>query len=124
MKKVLGLFLVLLLCTVSVYAQKDKRSNKGGDPSQRIEKIISELKLDDKQAAEFRKVNTEFRDKMKKERESMDTNRQKMREKMTAMRDDMNSEVKKILNDEQFKQYQEKMEKQRPNGPRKGGNRK
>ena len=124
MKKVIGLFLVILLSTVSVYAQKEKRSNKGGDPSQRIEKLIKELNLNDKQAADFRKLNTEFREKMQKERGNMDSDRQKMREKMTSMRNEMNAEVKKILNDEQFKQYQEKMEKQRSEGQRKGGGRK
>lgn len=123
MKKVIGLFLVVLLSTVSVYAQKEKRSNRGGDPSQRMEKLITELKLDEKQAADFRKLNEEFREKMMKERENMDSDRQKMREKMTTMRDEMNTKVKKILTEEQYKLYQEKMEKQRP-GNRKGGGRK
>lgn len=124
MKKVLGLFLVILLSSVSVYAQKDKRGNKGGDPAQRIEKIISDLKLDEKQAADFRKVQDNFRSKMKAEREAAKADRDQMREKMKSLRTEMDTEMKKILNDEQYKQYQEKMERQRPDGPRKGGSRK
>lgn len=123
MKKVLGLFLVILLSSASVYAQKDKRSNRGGDPAQRMEKIISDLKLDEKQAADFRKVQEDFRAKIKAEREAAKEDRNQMREKMKNMRKEMDTELKKILNDEQYKQYQEKMERQRPDGPRKGGSR-
>ena len=64
MKKVIGLCLVLLISSVSVFAQDGKRgAKKGGDPAQRCEKMIADLKLDEKQAADFRKVEAEFRDK-------------------------------------------------------------
>ena len=55
MKKVIGLFLVILISSATVFAQSGNRQGKKGDPSQRSEKMIEELKLDDKQAAEFRK---------------------------------------------------------------------
>lgn len=108
MKKVIGLFLVILISTVSVFAQKDQRGKRGGDPAQRCEKMIAELKLDEKQAAEFRKINTEFREKMLKEREAIEADRQKMREQMKTLRNDRDEQLKKILTDEQYKQYQEK----------------
>ena len=118
MKKVIGLCLVLLVSSVSVFAQGGKRSaKKGGDPAQRCEKMIADLKLDEKQAADFRKVEAEFRDKMEAERKQLDSDRQKMREKMTAMRNDRDAEMKKILTEDQYKQY---LEKQRPRSPRKG----
>ena len=64
MKKVIGLCLVLLISSVSVFAQDGKRgAKKGGDPAQRCEKMIADLKLDEKQAADFRKVEAEFREK-------------------------------------------------------------
>ena len=64
MKKVIGLCLVLLISSISVFAQDGKRgAKKGGDPAQRCEKMIADLKLDEKQAADFRKVEAEFRDK-------------------------------------------------------------
>ncbi len=105
MKKVIGLCLVLLISSVSVFAQGGKRSaKKGGDPAQRCEKMIADLKLDEKQAADFRKVEAEFRDKMEAERKQLDSDRQKMREKMTAMRNDRDAEMKKILTEDQYKQ--------------------
>ena len=92
MKKVIGLCLVLLISSVSVFAQDGKRgAKKGGDPAQRCEKMIADLKLDEKQAADFRKV------------------------------DDRDAEMKKILTEDQYKQY---LEKQRPQSPRKRHGRK
>lgn len=112
MKKVIGLCLVLLISSVSVFAQDGKRgAKKGGDPAQRCEKMIADLKLDEKQAADFRKVEAEFRDKMKAERKQADLDRRKMREKMMSLRDDRDAEMKKILTEDQYKQY---LEKQRP----------
>ena len=44
MKKVIGLCLVLLISSVSVFAQDGKRgAKKGGDPAQRCEKMIADL---------------------------------------------------------------------------------
>ncbi len=98
MKKVIGLCLVLLICSVSAFAQGGKRgTKKGGDPAQRCERMIADLELDEKQAADFRKVEAEFRDKMKAERKQADSDRQKMREKMITMRNDRDAEMKKIL---------------------------
>lgn len=119
MKKVIGLFLVILISTATVFAQGGDRQGKKGDPSKRSEKMIEELKLDDKQAAEYRKVEADFREQMKKERESVKEDREKMREKMTAMRTEKDAQIKKILTDEQYKQYQEKQKK--VDSPRKKG---
>ena len=118
MKKVIGLCLVLLISSVSVFAQSGKRgAKKGGDPAQRCEKMIADLKLDEKQAVDFRKVETEFREKMKAERKQTESDRQKMREKMNTMRNDRDAQIKKILTEEQYKQY---LEKQGSQSPRKG----
>ena len=111
MKKVIGLFLVILISSATVFAQSGNRQGKKGDPSQRSEKMIEELKLDDKQAAEFRKVEADFREQMNKEREAVKDDREKMREKMTTMRTEKEAQIKKILTDEQYKLYQEKQKK-------------
>lgn len=51
MKKVIGLCLVLLISSVSVFAQDGKRgAKKGGDPAQRCEKMIADLKLEDRKS--------------------------------------------------------------------------
>lgn len=73
--------------------------------------MIADLKLDEKQAADFRKVEAEFREKMEAERKQADLDRRKMREKMMSLRDDRDAEMKKILTEDQYKQY---LEKQRP----------
>ena len=101
MKKVIGLCLVLLISSVSVFAQDGKRgAKKGGDPAQRCEKMIDDLKAKRKQA---------------------ESDRRKMREKMITMRNDRDAEMKKILTEDQYKQY---LEKQRSQSPRKGHGRK
>ncbi|GEM_PF-51982 len=118
MKKVIGLCVVILLSSVSVFAQdRQKREGKDrrGDSSNRFEKFAEELKLDEKQIAEFQKLNETYKAKMKEERESMKAqrekmkvDREKMREQMMAMREQRNEDVKKILSDEQYQQYQQK----------------
>lgn len=60
-----------------------------------VVKMIADLKLDEKQAADFRKVEAEFRDKMKAERKQADLDRRKMREKMMSLRDDRDAEMKR-----------------------------
>ena len=111
MKKVIGLCLVVLLSSTSVFARENRRMDKRKmDPSARCEKMIADLKLDEKQAVEFRKLQKEYMEKAQKERE-------KQREKMLAMREDKNAQMKKILTEEQYKQY---LEKQQPKGNKHG----
>ena len=50
MKKVIGLCLVVLLSSTSVFARENRRMDKRKmDPSARCEKMIADLKLDEKQ---------------------------------------------------------------------------
>ena len=89
MKKVIGLCLVVLLSSTSVFARENRRMDKRKmDPSARCEKMIADLKLDEKQAVEFRKLQKEYMEKAQKEREAMKAEREKQREKMLAMRED------------------------------------
>ena len=110
MKKVIGLCLVVLLSSTSVFARENRRMDKRKmDPSARCEKMIADLKLDEKQAVEFRKLQKEYK--------AMKAEREKQREKMLAMREDKNAQMKKILTEEQYKQY---LEKQQPKGNKHG----
>ena len=84
MKKVIGLCLVVLLSSTSVFARENRR-----------------------------KLQKEYMEKAQKEREAMKAEREKQREKMLAMREDKNAQMKKILTEEQYKQY---LEKQQPKG--------
>ncbi|MCS2461798.1 hypothetical protein NXV09_12750 [Parabacteroides distasonis] len=98
MKKVIGLCLVVLLSSTSVFARENRRMDKRKmDPSARCEKMIADLKLDEKQAVEFRKLQKEYMEKAQKEREAMKAEREKQREKMLAMREDKNAQMKKNI---------------------------
>ena len=117
MKKVIGLCLVMLFSTATLFAQgkKGRGEKPNHDPAKRMEQMITDLKLDDTQTAEFRKIYEEQADKMKQERETAreaaKENREKQREKMEAMRSEQNEKVKKILTEDQYKQYLEKQQK-------------
>lgn len=137
MKKVLGLFLVILFVSGSVLAQdkgNDKRSRKDRDPAERWEKAVEDLKLDDKQATEFKKIHEDYQKKMqadweakKADREAVRAQREKQREEMLAMRNERNAEIKKILTDEQYQKYVEKQQqgnRQPKDGMHKRGDRK
>lgn len=67
MKKVIGLCLVVLLSSTSVFARENRRMDKRKmDPSARCEKMIADLKLDEKQAVEFRKLQKSIWKRLRK----------------------------------------------------------
>lgn len=110
MKKVVGLFLVILVSTVSVFANnngKHQRGERGGDPSKRCEKIVADLNLNEKQAADFQKIESDYSARIKAEREKANTDREKVREQMNTLRIKKDSDIKKILTDEQYQKYQQ-----------------
>ena len=113
MKKVVGLFLVIIVSTVSVFANNDskQRGERGGDPAKRSEKMAADLNLNEKQIADFQKIETEYRAKVKAEREKADKERDKVREQMNELRTKKEADIKKILTDEQYQKYQEMAQK-------------
>lgn len=114
MKKVLGLCMVILLSSVSVFAQDREQGNRKGrerDQSRRMERMAEELKLSDSQVAELQKINAGFKDKRNAEREAMRAEREKQREKMIAMKSQQDKEIKSLLSEEQYKLYTEKQSK-------------
>lgn len=111
MKKIIGLCVVLLLSSVSVFAQDQQNGERKGrqrDASKRFEKLADELKLNEKQIAEFQKLNESQKEKMKVEREAIKAEREALKQKMIAMRDQRDDAVKNILTDEQYQLYKEK----------------
>ena len=88
----------------------------------RCERMITRLKMDEKQAAKFRKQHKLFAQQAKKERDAMQALREQHRQKMQALRDKQDAELKKLLTEEQYKQFKEKQpmlkkdrQKDRPN---------
>jgi len=127
MNKVLGIFLIMLIGSVSVFAQdrgNGRRGQRDMDPAKHWEKTVEDLKLDEAQAAEFKKINDEFAQKMKanmeankEDREAMKAKWEEQRGKMLAMQNERNEELKKVLSDEQYQKFLEKQK------PRQGGGR-
>ena len=71
----------------------------------RCERMITRLKMDEKQAAEFRKQHKLFARQAKKEREAMQALREQHQQKMQALRDKQDAELKKLLTEEQYKEF-------------------
>ena len=121
MKKLIGLFLILFLSSTVLIAQENRTAKRGADMKAMQERMISELKLDEKKAAEYQKISDEFRSKMQSEREKMGGDRQAMFEKMKTLRAERDEKLKAVLSEEQFKQLQEKEKQMQGNiGPRGG----
>ena len=121
MKKLIGLFLILFLSSTVLIAQENRTAKRGADMKAMQERMISELKLDEKLAAEYQKISDEFRSKMQSEREKMGGDRQAMFEKMKTLRAERDEKLKAVLSEEQFKQLQEKEKQMQGNrGPRGG----
>lgn len=121
MKKLIGLFLILFLSSTVLIAQENRTAKRGADMKAMQERMISELKLDEKQAAEYQKISDEFRSNMQSEREKMGGDRQAMFEKMKTLRAERDEKLKAVLSEEQFKQLQEKEKQMQGNrGPRGG----
>ena len=119
MKKVLGLCLAICLSSSTLFAADQQTDNrKNANRMARCEYLIKELKLNDKQAAEFREIHQDFsrkmleeRQEMKEERKKSNEDRRKAREEFREIRKEKNDELKKILTKEQFQQYQQLMNK-------------
>lgn len=117
MRKVLVMLLIVALGGVSAYAQQNQEERR-----QRMEemnkRIATDLKLDEKQTADFKQINDKYQKKMDEQRASMQggqVDRDAMRETMQKMNEERNADMKKIMTDEQFKKYQEAMQNQMRN---------
>ncbi len=127
MKKIVALVVVILVSSVSVFANNGIRPKDGkkADPSQRCEKMVSDLDLNEKQAADFKKIQSEYQEKVKTMRDKSEADRQQMKEQITTMRTEKNAEIKKILTDEQYQKYeafaQKKQDRQGKDGKCKRG---
>ncbi len=123
MRKVLGLFLVITFCGSVAFAQEGKKAQSGKKEgkqrteqamSQRSDRMITDLNLDDKQAAEFKQINEKYRKQLQQDRDAMKAERQADREKQQAkmkeLNEQRNTDMKKIMTDEQYKQYLDKQQ--------------
>ena len=79
-----------------------------------------DLNLNDKQFADYKKIDSEYRTKLTTARQNAGDDREKMREEMTKLNTERNTKLKAALTADQFKKYEELMAQRRQGG---GGNR-
>lgn len=103
MKKVIGLCLIVLLGSTSAFAVGKR--GPVHDPSIRVERMIAELRLKGKQADEFRKIQREYIEQVRREREEMRKAHEARQRKLEAIREKKEAELRKLLSEEQYWQY-------------------
>jgi hypothetical protein len=127
MKAKLLMPLAIMLMGVSLSVQAsgpDKEKKERVFPS---EQMIKELNLSEKQIADLKKADGEFKSKMQSLRDKNKAERKEMKESMKQMKDDRRDILKKNLTKDQYITYLEKQvdrlqkmnfKKGMPRGPR------
>lgn len=109
-KQILSLVVALLIGTTVCIAQnRPQGQQRKVDREKRVEKMITDLGLNEKQAKDFKAALEEMRPAKQKlgERPS--------REEMQKKRAEVEAKIKKILTDEQYKKYQDMRKKENEN---------
>ncbi len=106
-KQVLSLVVALLLGSTVCIAQNPQRGRM--DREKRMEQMITELGLNEKQAKDFKAVMEEMKPAKR------DAQARPSREEMQKKRTEMETKIKSILTDEQYKKYQEIRQKNNAN---------
>ena len=100
-KQILSLLVVLLIGSTAQDRQKGKV-----DREKRIEQIITDLGLNEKQAKDFKAAMEEMRPTKR------NSNERPSREEMQKKRKEGEAKIKSILTDEQYKKYQDMRKKE------------
>ena len=98
-KQILSLLVVLLIGSTVCMAQDRDREK-------RIEQIITDLGLNEKQAKDFKAAMEEMRPTKR------NSNERPSREEMQKKRKEGEAKIKSILTDEQYKKYQDMRKKE------------
>jgi periplasmic protein CpxP/Spy len=96
----------MLMFTSSAMAQAQQGRGQRG-PDAQLERLTTELKLDDKQKARVKVVLDETMKKMQELRGDSGQSPEDRRAKMQSIRQESGKKMKEILTAEQFKKYEE-----------------
>ena len=99
-KQILSLAVALLIGSTVCMAQKGK-----ADREKRIEKMVTDLGLNEKQAKDFKAAMEEMKPAKNKSDEKPS------REEMQKKKKEVDAKIKSILTDEQYKKYQDMRKK-------------
>jgi protein CpxP len=102
-KQILSLAVALLIGSTVCMAQN--RQNGKADREKRMEQIVADLGLNEKQAKDFKAAMKEMRPAKNK------SNERPTREEMQKKRQEIDAKIKSILTDEQYKKYQDMRKK-------------
>lgn len=133
MKKLMLTLAAVMLIGTAAMAQDDNKKEKKLDKTEMVkkhtERMATKYKLDEKQAKKLLDLNTKYADKLnmgpgrngvRPERKQMtDEQKKQMQERRQQRQANMEAyktELKKILNDEQLKQYETDMAQGRNGG--------
>ncbi|GCB37478.1 hypothetical protein [Bacteroides faecalis] len=109
-KQILSLVVALLIGTTVCIAQnRPQGQQRTVDREKRVEKMITDLGLNEKQAKDFKAALEEMRPAKQKSGE------RPSREEMQKKRTEVEAKIKKILTDEQYKKYQDMRKKENEN---------
>lgn len=106
-KQILSLVVALLIGSTVCMAQNPRQGKAGRE--KRIEQMITDLGLNEKQAKDFKAAMEEMRPARN------NSNERPSREEMQKKRKEMDAKIKSILTDEQYKKYQEMRKKEQEN---------
>lgn len=106
-KQILSLVVALLIGSTVCMAQHPRQGKDGRE--KRIEQMITDLGLNEKQAKDFKAALEEMRPARN------NSNERPSREEMQKKRKEMDAKIKSILTDEQYKKYQEMRKKEYEN---------
>ena len=85
------------------------------------EQAKKDLNLNDKQFADYKKIDEEYQKKLQALRQSGGGDFEKMREENVKLTTERNTKMKAALTADQFKKYEEQLAQRRQGGPGGGG---
>ncbi len=121
------IFMMSLALAVSVVAMAQPGGGRrGGDPTQRAEMqsqmMVDSLSLSAPQAEKVKEINLKYAQKQQEVRANTpDGEWDKMRAALEALRNEQNTELKTVLNKDQFERWQKIAEAQFSKGRGRGG---
>ena len=102
-KQILSLAVALLIGSTVCMAQNRQKGK--ADREKRIEQMVTDLGLNEKQAKDFKAAIEEMRPAKNK------SNEKPSKEEMQKKKKEVNAKIKSILTDEQYKKYQDMRKK-------------
>lgn len=120
MKRII-LSLSVVLFSLSIMAQPGQRPDPETRAKERTKRMKEVIQFSDEQEKKVYDLNLEFTKKRRELFENRTGDREEMREKMDVLNKEYDEKLKKILDEKQFKKYEEEKDNLRQRPPRDGG---